>query len=355
MANARRGTIESMRILAVTLLSLSAAFVQAADEPAAAGALRSLCAGLVKNTEESVVVGKDGWAFLRSGLRHVSVGRFWGDAALAVSQASSATMKDPLPAIVDYNKRLQALGITLYFMPIPPKAAVYPDKLPGSIDWNPESSARLDTVHKEFYQQLEKEGVNVIDIMPLLLEARQKQNAQVFCRRDSHYSGEACERIAAHLAKRFKGMPWLSAATPVEFKAVNKEVSIQGDMTQLSDAKSIQAPETVMLRVITGAGLKDANSPILLFGDSHNLVFDSGGEMHATSAGLASQLAFELGIGVDVMGVFGSGATPSRINIMRRASREADFLKAKKVFIWCISAREFTEGSGWSAKVPVKR
>ena len=29
--------------------------------------------------------------------------------------------------------------------------------------------------------------------------------------------------------------------------------------------------------------------------------------MHASSAGLASQLAFELKTGVDVMGVFGSG------------------------------------------------
>ena len=55
-------------------------------------------------------------------------------------------------------------------------------------------------------------------------------------------------------------------------------------MTKMSRVTSIQAPETVMLRVITGAGLKDANSPILLFGDSHTLVFDSGGEMHAVAS-----------------------------------------------------------------------
>ena len=274
---------------------------------------------------------------------------------MKTSQASSATKKDPLPAIVDYNERLQALGIKLYFMPIPSKAAVYPDKLPGKIDWDPKSKIRLDTVHEEFYRKLEKEGVSVIDIMPLLLEARLKQDAQVFCRRDSHYSGEACELISAHLAKVFKGMPWLSAATPVKFKAVRKAVKIKGDLAQMADVKSSQALETLRLRVITGTGLKNPNSPLLLFGDSHNLVFDSGGEMHATSAGLASQLAFDLGIGIDVVGVFGSGATPSRINIMRRASRDATFLKEKKVFVWCLSAREFTEGSGWSAKIPVKR
>jgi hypothetical protein len=167
--------------------------------------------------------------------------------------------------------------------------------------------------------------------MPLLLEVRAKQDTQVYCRRDGHYSGEACELIASHLANLFKDASWLSSATPVEFKAVSKALSIKGDLAQLAEVKSIQAPETVKLRVISGAGLKDENSPVLLFGDSHNLVFDTGGEMHASSAGLPSQLAFELGIGMDVMGVFGSGATSSRMNIMRRASREPDFLK-KKVF-----------------------
>jgi alginate O-acetyltransferase complex protein AlgJ len=117
----------------------------------------------------------------------------------------------------------------------------------------------------------------------------------------------------------------------------------------------MKTPESLKLRVITSEGIKDENSPLLLFGDSHNLVFDIGGEMHASSAGLASQLAFELKTGVDVMGVFGSGATPSRVNIMRRAKMDENFLKQKKVFIWCLSAREFTEGSGWSSKVPLKR
>jgi hypothetical protein len=325
------------------------------DRPVAMGALPLLCAEIVKDTEETVVVGKDGWAFLRSELRHLSVGPFWGDAAQTVSKASTASKKDPLPAIVDYHKRLQALGIELYFMPIPAKAAVYPDKLPGELDWSPTSKTRLDTVHQEFYQELEKQGVKVIDLMPLLLEARSKADAQLYCRRDSHYSAEACELIAQHLAKRFKDAPWLADATAVEFKAARKELSINGDLGQISEEESIRAPETIALRVITGAELKDPNSPLLLFGDSHNLVFDIGGEMHATGAGLPSQLAYELGIGVDVMGIFGSGATSSRVNIFRRASREADFLKQKKIFIWCLSAREFSEGRGWSAKVPVAR
>jgi len=57
---------------------------------------------------------------------------------------------------------------------------------------------------------------------------------------------------------------------------------------------------------------------------------------------------------VDVIGVRGSGATPARINIYRRSKQEKDFLKKKKIFIWCFAAREFTEASAWNSEVPVQ-
>ena len=70
--------------------------------------------------------------------------------------------------------------------------------------------------------------------------------------------------------------------------------------------------------------------------------------MQAQGAGLPDQLAYELGVPVDLVAVRGSGATPSRLNLLRRK----DNLAGKKVVIWCLSAREFTEGQGWR-KVPL--
>ena len=105
------------------------------------------------------------------------------------------------------------------------------------------------------------------------------------------------------------------------------------------------------MRVVTGAdgtALVDKNSPVILLGDSHTLVFHSGEELHGTGAGLAEQLAAELGIAVDVIGVRGSGATPARVNLLRRAKAEPAYLAGKKVVIWCFAAREFTESTGWS-------
>ena len=100
--------------------------------------------------------------------------------------------------------------------------------------------------------------------------------------------------------------------------------------------------------------LPERTSPIVLLGDSHTLVFQAGSDMHASGAGLADQLLSDLGIPVDLIGVRGSGATPARVNLMRRARSDAAYLAGKKVVIWCFTVREFTEATGWS-KVPLAK
>ena len=96
----------------------------------------------------------------------------------------------------------------------------------------------------------------------------------------------------------------------------------------------------------------DRSSPILLLGDSHCLVFHGGKEMHAAGSGLADHLAWEAHRPIDVLGVRGSGATASRISLYRRGRRSEGYLAGKKLIIWCLSARDFTEADGWR-KVPL--
>jgi alginate O-acetyltransferase complex protein AlgJ len=87
-------------------------------------------------------------------------------------------------------------------------------------------------------------------------------------------------------------------------------------------------------------------------GDSYNLIFHAGGDMQAAGAGLADQLAYEWGFPVDLIGVRGSGATPARISLLRQERSHPGYLKGKKLVIWCLGAREFTESTGWQ-KVPI--
>jgi len=92
----------------------------------------------------------------------------------------------------------------------------------------------------------------------------------------------------------------------------------------------------------------DRASPVVLLGDSHTLVFHAGADMLASGAGLPDQLLHDLGIPVDLVGVRGSGATPARINFIRRVRGDSTYLAGKKVVIWCFTVREFTESQGWS-------
>lgn len=63
---------------------------------------------------------------------------------------------------------------------------------------------------------------------------------------------------------------------------------------------------------------------------------------------IPDHLAYQLGFPMDVVAVRGSGATPSRLNLFQRR----DKMRGKRVVVWCLSVREFTEGQGWR-KVPV--
>lgn len=330
-----------MRYVFAILIAVTAA----AQSPAE---FRKYCGELAAKNTEMGVKGKDNWLFLHKELRHFSVGRFWGADAQKTSTATKSTKRDPLPAIAAYKEKLAKEGIELIFLPIPLKCMIYPDKLYGA------PKGRIDQFHVEFYKLLRAKGVNVLDPAPQLLEARKTAKHPLYCRDDSHFSVQGCIVIARMLSTYLATKPWCDG-DKTRYKAETSEIEIKGDLYDVCHGKTGGPPrERLTIRKISGP-LKSKKSPILLFGDSHTLVFDIGDEMLAKDAGLASQLAFELGMPIDVEGVFGSGATSSRINIYRRVKKEPELLKTKKVFIWCLSVREFTETSGgWSATVPLK-
>lgn len=298
---------------------------------------RELCAKQAAAGEAMAIPGSDGWLFLRSELRHIGVGPFWGEAAAKVSKASSPEKADPLPAIVDFHEQLKAMGIDLILAPVPCKAVVYAEKLGGPAE------GRIDAVHQEFYAQLAAKGVKVLDLAGVFAKEKAKE-PPLYCKTDTHWSPSACELTAKLIKERLGSPAWLKPQ-PGAFTTAADRRTIVGDLT---DGKG---SEELPVRVVTGAdgaAIEDKASPVVLMGDSHCLVFHAGQELHGTGAGLADQLAAELGMAVDVIGVRGSGATPARGNLLRRAKADPAYLAGKKVVVWCFAAREFTESTGWS-------
>lgn len=355
----KRIHIRNPATLIALALCLSATL--AAAEKDNATAFREACAQKAVTAGNAMTLaGSDGWLFLANELRHVGVGRFWGASAAAVSQATKPQDADPLPAILDFKRQLDALKIELILAPVPPKAIIYPDKVADTVaaPAADKAPARLDAAHQEFYKLLREKGVNVLDLTDEFLANRLTEDGPIYCRQDTHWSGLACNLAAKRIAEIIRQKDWYQAVERTKFEPRVVAVPISGDLWKTLAEGARPEREMLQLRTIRAPGgdavAPDRNSPLILLGDSHNLVFQAGGDMHAAGAGLADQLAYELGLAVDLLGVRGSGATPARINLYRRGSAEAGYFARKKLVVWCFSAREFTESQGWRL-VPVTK
>jgi alginate O-acetyltransferase complex protein AlgJ len=224
--------------------------------------------------------------------------------------------------------------------------------VPGALPGLAAGAPRGDAADVEFYALLREQGVEVVDLQPAFAAAPRERPA--FCKTDTHWSGVGIEIAAAQLAEPVKALPWYAALPKQRFAAAERATEIRGDLARMLGGEAA-AKETVALRYVEGSGGAppgpSRESPLLLLGDSHTLVFHAGGDMHARGAGLPEQLALELGFAVDLVGVRGSGATPARINLARRK----EGLTGKRLVVWVFGARELSEAAqGW-AKVPVAR
>ena len=354
-------TLCFMRLMGgLALLAFSGSALIAADLVASSQEIPDFSAliatKLVKpgKANPGALPGIHDWLFIYSDLRFLSHPQFWGADAAKVSQAPKPELADPLPAIIDFNRQLAARGIHLLVVPIPPKVTIYPEKL---FPETPTTRRPSVPALARFYEVLRGNSVDVLDLTSLFLENRESEHGNVFCKTDSHWSGAGCALAAKEISQRVR--TYLDAqTTSKKYQSEWVEKSIDGDLAGLITADaSKRLTEKIQIRVVSEQGVTtgiqpDPQSPVLLLGDSHTLVFH---DFLAERAGLLDQLSVELGSTPDLIGTRGSGATPVRVSLYRRSLKDPEFLAKKKVVIWCFAAREFTEADqGW-AKLPISK
>lgn len=337
--------------IAHCVLAMLAFVVATAARADDATDFRAICTAKSAEAEKArkmAVAARDGWLFLDSELRHLGIAKFWGKDSALVSHAQDANQADPLPAILDFKRQLDRLGIELIVVPVPAKASIYPDKLDARF----KPGARLDDADREFAELLRENGVTVIDLTDALIKARAR-SSDLYCRQDSHWSGHGCVIAASAIAQHVRQRPWAKQIAQLKLASAWREVEIAGDLWR-EQPEPRPAREELSLRFVgqpREAELKplddNSDSPVVLLGDSHCLIFHDGDDMLAAGAGLPDQLALELGFALDLVAVRGSGATPARVNFARRARRDG-YLARKKLVIWCFSVRDYTESAGWS-------
>ncbi len=334
------------------LISAICTFFFAAVPVAAATVQQQLDAIISTADANGVISGKDGWLFLKEELEHMESPVFYGEGVKKTSKVAKKQFADPLPAIVDFNNQLQEHGIELVFVPIPPKALLYPEKLPLAL--NDENVSRIRKNYLDLYTELTQAGVNVLDLFPAYQDARNV--SQPYCRTDTHFSGAGIDIAADMLASVIRQNSWYDDVAKHTYDISTREISITGDLTAMKNSPD---SETLSLQFVTEHGTGkpvavDGNSPVLLLGDSHTLVFSVGGDLHSRGAGLFDMLSARFSFPLDLIGVRGSGATPSRIKLYQRSRKDPSFLSGKKTVIWCLSARELTGSGGWR-KIPVEK
>ena len=306
----------------------------AADLGAAFGAL----AADAEARTSSTVTGREGWLFSVPELRHLAGGAL--DAF------------DPLAVILGFDRELATRGVELLVVPVPPKAVIYADKVGVDDPTVPIPVPRLDPNHRAFYALLRREGVDVLDLTERFLDDRFHGEGPLYCRQDTHWSGVGCVVAAQEIAAMVRERPWFAALAPQPYRFGWQSTTIDGNLTRDHDAPP--AREELRLRTVAagGAGRPSpvpvaADGPVTLLGDTHALVFHAGEGMHAVGSGLADQLAYELGLPLDVVASESPGAALAELQ--RQAQADPAYWDGKRLVIWCFAARAFTAEGAWRA------
>jgi len=305
---------------------------------------QSLLTGLLRQGNEKVIVGRQGFLFFRKEVEMASGPGFLSRRSHARrgsgDEASARAASDPVTAIADYGRRLRARGVRLIFIPLPLKPFLYPEHLwPGypaeaGPAWNPDRA--------RFEEELSRAGVDVLDVTDDLWRA--KAEGEVFLRRDTHWTPLGLRAAADRIAGRLE--PLLG---PPGAAAERRTVTVTngGDLLRMIDAGAAFPPQTVEL--LQGPARGDDAAAVLLLGDSFTNVYSRKELDWGEGAGLGEQLAFRLGQPVQVLALNGGGATAVRELLARKPSA----LAHKKVVVWACSARDLDDESVAWEKVPL--
>ncbi|MEZ0388638.1 MAG: hypothetical protein ACAI34_16315 [Verrucomicrobium sp.] len=289
--------------------------------------------------------GDPNWFFLRKELQHLQ----HGDLAKADLAKVNKEGTDAVPVIAKYAEELKALGVELLLVPVPPKAAIYPEKLDAKID-----PATVPSI-APFLAKLKAAGVDALNLEAVLKKEKAAHpDKQLYCATDSHWSPYTCQLVAKLVADRYKDQKEIKEYALADLIDLPQEtLEFHGDLLTAAQKSSLPKEKLPMVR----AGLavppdgkqvttvnKDPQSAMLLLGDSHLLVFRKGGDMLATQGGFVDHLQVDLSAAVDEYAMQAGGADGPRADLARATVKKPDFWAKKKVVVWVFTAREFTEG-----------
>ncbi len=327
------------------------------------------CSALMKAPIPGVpgyFMGRDGWSYQISELRYGACGPFFGEWAQKAYPKALPEDADPLNAILHFRNELKARGIELVIMPIPVRPIIYPE---GVIELGQYSNAdtrpHIKPMQDDFLKLLREAGISEINLTPYFLGNLHHERGPLYCKSDTHWTPVATALAADIVSEYIKTRPWYENVAgelhdrliPFESEWLSKEhfghaYKSLRDMGGFEDLPN----EVLSYRKITGPymhgsdgkRLRHPNSAIIVLGDSNMLWWQNW------FAAFPHELAFELGFHVDTLTTRGGGVNQARINFIREARKQPEYLEGKKLLLWTFSARGVLEAKPSWIKTPLQ-
>jgi alginate O-acetyltransferase complex protein AlgJ len=290
-------------------------------------------AGAVSEAGKTVA-GRDGWMF--------------SSADLSTASRSSSTAA-ATGAIAEYGRLLKSRGIDLIAVPVPVKAAVYPDKISKELKVPVRSKRppRMDSAVKEALETLESKGVQTVDLLPVLIAERETKSSTAFPRTSSTWAPAgvlaAAKEIAAAVRKSKAGSRAGSTSGIVTEPAV---VTFTGPLAP-DGAKPESLPAVTVGRISGGKqkslDFDSTGGGLVLLGGSDLLAWRENSNPPGSKpafASLAEQLASELQLVPDVISGGGDARNSARLKILRDRSNGRSTLNAAKTVVWVFPAAD---------------
>ncbi|HEY6079917.1 MAG TPA: hypothetical protein VIW29_13980 [Polyangiaceae bacterium] len=289
------------------------------------------------------LAGADGFLFYRNSLEYVAGGDL----------EQQPKGKNPLPVILDFKKHLDALGVDFLFVPVPTKLDVYPEKLDPKVE---AAGGIVNPSFRKLLAALSRQGVEVVDLLPLLLTAKADGRADdlLFQRQDTHWTDRGLRLAADVLSARIKKYPWYAELAKHRKTFTTRATSFSrfGDLhSRLASAEQAKyKPETLAALQVVGDDKQlyqdDPSSPVVLLGDSFTAVFELTDAEHA---GVSAHTAKVIGYPLDLVMSYGGGP-----NVRQKLLRRGDAsLGTKKLVIWMMTARDLY--NYWEDWEPLKK
>lgn len=305
----------------------------------------------LRTGNETAYVGRDGWLFYRLDVEYVTGPDFLDERAGARRVASTSEWlappaTNPLPAILELKRQLDANGTTLVLVPTPVKPSVHPEHLSRTA-----AHAKLplqNPSYERLLDELRRAGVLVFDPAAAMVEAARMASAPQYLATDTHWRPEAMEMVAERLGEFLRMHVTLPPAGDAAYATQGAEVQHMGDIAEMLDlpaGQTIYPPETVAIRRVVHADgspwRPSRDADILLLGDSFSNMYSLASMGWGDSAGFAEHLSYVLQRPVDRIVQNDRGAYATR-ELLHRAGPER--LAGKRVVIYQFATRELSLG-----------